>query len=117
MVFPKQGDNPVGHQSVVEVYIINFNHCHRTMGGIADVFSTFGCPVLNALRSFATKSKTNKSAYKRFRQLEDGNYSYKKAGQNHNFAKKSAVYRSRVRQMGITTPVVTRKLEKLHVSG
>lgn len=75
-------------------------------------------PLQLLVRSFASvKNKTNKSAYKRFHELEDGGYSYRRAGRNHNFAKKSGVYRSRIRQEGITTAVTTRKLRDMYVHG
>lgn len=72
---------------------------------------------LLACSLFSTKNKTNKSAYKRFHELADGGYGYRKAGRNHNFAKKSGVYRSRIRHEGLTTAITARKLRDMYVRG
>lgn len=78
----------------------------------------FLLPVQLLVRSFASvKNKPNKSAYKRFHELADGSYSYRKAGRNHNFAKKSSVYRTRIRQEGITSAVTSGRLRDMYVHG
>lgn len=79
---------------------------------IFSVISSFFSPLVRQ-RTLATKSKTNKSAAKRFTRLEDDSYLYKQAGRNHNFAKKSGNYRSAHKRPGITNKVTTKLLDKI----
>jgi ribosomal protein L35 len=52
------------------------------------------------------KSQTHSGASKRFTKLSDGNFLRRKAGRNHNFAKKDSASRANVR-----TPVVTSRAQ------
>lgn len=64
-------------------------------------------------RPLASKSKTNKSAAKRFTQQSDGTYLYKQAGRNHNFAKKTNNYRRAHKRSGATNEVTTSLLDRI----
>lgn len=52
------------------------------------------------------KSQTHSGASKRFIKLSDGNFLRRKAGRNHNFAKKDSDSRANIR-----TPVVTSRAQ------
>jgi ribosomal protein L35 len=50
---------------------------------------------------------------KRFRELSDGTFSRRRAGRNHNFAKKDAAARTRIRQPLLTDSTQTKILTKM----
>lgn len=52
------------------------------------------------------KSQTHSGASKRFTKLSDGNFLRRKAGKNHNFAKKDSASRANIR-----APVVTSRAQ------
>ena len=61
------------------------------------------------------KSQTHSGASKRFTKLSDGNFLRRKAGRNHNFAKKDSSARANIRAPVVTSSSQSAFIRKLSV--
>lgn len=82
------------------------------------MFSFSNSSLLSSLSSLIPrrlKSQTHSGASKRFKIQPDGSFLRRKAGRNHNFAKKDAGSRANLRAAVLTTKEQTAFIRKLSV--